>query len=94
MGVVIAPGTVIEDDVVIQHHVTLALKNGRVPVIRKGAYIGAHAIILGDVEIGDGAIIGAGTIITKSVPAKGTYINKVTILNLSEGKRYENSCNT
>jgi acetyltransferase-like isoleucine patch superfamily enzyme len=36
--------------------------------IGKNVWIGAKCIILQGVNIGDGAIIGAGTVITKSVP--------------------------
>lgn len=38
-------------------------------VIRKGASIGANATILPGIEIGEGAIIGAGSVVTKNVPA-------------------------
>ena len=96
LGVVIAPEAIIEDNVVIQHHVTLGIKEkGKGPVIHTGAYIGAYAIILGNVDVGRNAIIGAGAIITKSVPAGGKYINKGQIINLNEKElENENSCNT
>lgn len=38
-------------------------------IIRKGASIGANATILCGVEIGSYAMIGAGTVVTKTVPA-------------------------
>ncbi|MBC8509833.1 MAG: acyltransferase [Anaerolineales bacterium] len=37
-------------------------------ILRRGAYIGAGAIILQGVEIGEDAIVGAGAVVTKSVP--------------------------
>ncbi|HSD98641.1 MAG TPA: acyltransferase [Patescibacteria group bacterium] len=37
--------------------------------IGKYVWIGTHAVILPGVTIGDGAVIGAGTVVTKSVPA-------------------------
>ncbi len=37
--------------------------------VRRGASIGTGAIILAGVEIGERAIIGAGAVVTKSVPA-------------------------
>jgi len=37
-------------------------------IVRKGSWIGAGAIILPGVEIGENAIIGAGTVVNKSVP--------------------------
>jgi acetyltransferase-like isoleucine patch superfamily enzyme len=37
-------------------------------VVKKNAWIGSRAIILGNVTIGRGSIIGAGSVVTKSVP--------------------------
>ncbi|MGD9077998.1 MAG: acyltransferase [Desulfobacterales bacterium] len=37
--------------------------------IGRDCYIGAKTVVLGGSEIGDGAIIGAGSIVTKSIPA-------------------------
>jgi acetyltransferase-like isoleucine patch superfamily enzyme len=39
------------------------------PVLRKGASIGANATLLPDVEIGEGAMVAGGALVTKSVPA-------------------------
>ena len=39
------------------------------PVIRKGASIGANAVILPGVEIGEGSMIAAGAVVTKDVPS-------------------------
>ena len=39
-------------------------------VIKKGAHIGVRSIIMPGVTIGEGAIIGAGTVVTKSIPDK------------------------
>ncbi|MES2276351.1 MAG: CatB-related O-acetyltransferase [Bacteroidota bacterium] len=38
------------------------------PIIGNDVWIGSHSIIMRGVEIGDGAIIGAGAIVTKNVP--------------------------
>jgi len=37
-------------------------------ILRTGSWIGANAIILPGVEIGVGAVVGAGSVVTKSVP--------------------------
>ena len=70
----------IEDDVVFAYGVRIILHdsalNNRyaVPVrfgkviIRKGAYIGARSTILPGVEIGEGAIVGAGSLVTRDIP--------------------------
>ena len=39
------------------------------PVLRKGASIGANATILPGVEIGEGAMVAAGALVTHDVPA-------------------------
>lgn len=40
----------------------------KAPRIRKGATIGANAIILPGVEIGEGAFVSAGAVVTKDIP--------------------------
>ncbi|MBL8716546.1 MAG: N-acetyltransferase [Myxococcales bacterium] len=41
-------------------------------VIRRRANIGSGAVIMCGIEIGEGALIGAGAVVTKSVPAGAT----------------------
>lgn len=38
-------------------------------VIGRNVSIGSNATLLGDISVGDGAIIGAGSMVTKNVPA-------------------------
>jgi acetyltransferase-like isoleucine patch superfamily enzyme len=42
-------------------------------IIRTGSWIGAGVIILRGVEIGRNSVIGAGTVVTKDVPAGVVY---------------------
>lgn len=77
-GVQLWDGLTVEDDVFIGPNVTFT--NDRFPrskvfpgqfaktVVRKGASIGANATILPGLEIGSGAMVGAGSVITRSVP--------------------------
>jgi acetyltransferase-like isoleucine patch superfamily enzyme len=41
--------------------------------IQPGAYIGARATIIAPVEIGSGALIGAGSLVIKNVPSKSVF---------------------
>lgn len=52
------------------HHVP---EEGRDVTIGLGCYIGSGAIIIGKVDIGDYAVIGAGSVVTKDVPSRAFY---------------------
>ncbi len=75
-GVVIGETAVVEDNVSIMHEVTLGGtgKHGgdRHPKIRKGCLISVGAKILGNIEIGEGAKVGAGAVVLIDVPAHTT----------------------
>ena len=57
-------------------------------LVRKGASVGSGATILGNVTIGENAIIGAGSLVTKDVPpnaiAAGNPAKIIRILSLTE----------
>jgi len=74
---------IIEDQVTISHRVMIlthtdagtsplkdrSVKTSQAPVIvREGAYVGANVTILQGVEIGASSIVGAGSVVTRSVP--------------------------
>lgn len=71
-GVVIGETAVVEDDVSLLQEVTLGgtgkETGDRHPKIRRGVLIGAGAKILGNIEVGEGAKIGAGSVVLSSVP--------------------------
>ena len=77
-GVVIGETTIINDDVLIYQGVTLggvSLQKGkRHPTIRKGVVVGAGAKVLGNIEIGEYAKIGANSVVVKSVPSCSTAV--------------------
>ncbi|TPE54800.1 serine O-acetyltransferase [Maribrevibacterium harenarium] len=76
-GLVVGETCVIEDNVSILQSVTLGgtgKEHGdRHPKIRSGVLIGAGAKILGNIEVGEGAKIGAGSVVLEPV-AKHTTV--------------------
>jgi serine O-acetyltransferase len=78
MGVVIGETAEIGDDVYIYHQVTLGgttLEHGkRHPTVGNNVIIGAGAKVLGAIQIGDGARIGANAVVIAPVPAETTVV--------------------
>ncbi len=76
MGVVIGETAVVGDDCIIFHGVTLGgLKFDRVkrhPTVGNRVLIGTGAKVLGPIQIGDGARIGANAVVTKDVEPNTT----------------------
>ncbi len=73
---VVGETAIIEDDVSILHEVTLGgtgkETGDRHPIVRSGVLLGAGAKILGRVEIGAGAKVGAGSVVLADVPPHTT----------------------
>lgn len=75
-GIVIGETAVVEDNVSIMQSVTLGgtgkEAGDRHPKVRKGVLISAGAKILGNIEIGECAKVGAGSVVLKDVPPRTT----------------------
>ena len=83
-GVQLWDGVTLEDNVFVGPNVTFT--NDLFPrsknsdwklsktVVKKGASIGANATIICGVTIGEGAMIGAGSVVTKDVPAGEVWV--------------------
>lgn len=71
-GIVIGETAVVEDDVSMLHGVTLGGtgkdSGDRHPKVRHGVLIGASASVIGNIEIGEGAKVGAGSVVMIDVP--------------------------
>ena len=98
-GVFVWDGIDIEDDVFLGPNATFV--NDKYPKskkhpetfqrikIGKGASIGANATILGGITIGEYALVGAGSVVTKNVAANTmVYGNPATIKGLFENPDY------
>ncbi len=77
-GIVVGETAVIEDDVSIMQQVTLGGTGNetgdRHPKIRSGVLIGTGATVLGNIEVGRGAKVGAGSVVLSSVPPHTTVV--------------------
>lgn len=75
-GIVISQGARIGSNVTLFNGVVIGRKDtisptGRetkYPIVGDDVWIGPHAIIIGGVRIGDGAIVAGGSVVTKDVP--------------------------
>jgi serine O-acetyltransferase len=78
MGVVIGETTHIGDDCLIYKGVVLGgttlEKKKRHPTLGNRVVIGSNSTILGAITIGDGARIGSGSVVVKSVPPGATVV--------------------
>ncbi|HEU0183606.1 MAG TPA: serine O-acetyltransferase EpsC, partial [Agromyces mariniharenae] len=76
MGVVIGETSIVGDDVMLYHGVTLGGKaprhtppgTKRHPTLQDGVTVGAGAKILGDIVIGAWSAVGANAVVTKPAP--------------------------
>jgi len=77
-GVVIGETAVIEEDVSMLHAVTLGgsgvSEGQRHPTICKGVLLSVGAKVLGNIKVGEGAKIGAGSVVLDNVPARATMV--------------------
>lgn len=80
-GVVIHKNAIIGKNVTIMQQVTVGQRKGQndVPTIKDNVFIGAGAKVLGDIDVGEGARIGANAVITVDVPPNATAVgyNKI-----------------
>lgn len=77
-GLVVNPNTLIGANVVLRHNTTIGPKvvdgvNTAAPTIGDHVDVGPHVVIIGPISIGDRAVIGAGSVVTKDV-ASGSVV--------------------
>lgn len=78
MGIVIGETTVIGDDVTLYQGVVLGgtswSKGKRHPTLDDNVVVGAHAVVLGPITIGQRSKIGAGSVVIHNVPAHSSVV--------------------
>jgi serine O-acetyltransferase len=89
-GIVVGETAVIEDDVSMLHSVTLGgsgkQSGDRHPKIRRGVLLAAGCKVIGNIEVGAGAKVGAGSVVLHDVPPGVTVAGvPARIVGRSEG---------
>ena len=90
MGVVIGETSIIGDNVTLFQGVTLGgtgkEKGKRHPTLGNNIVVGTGAKVLGNINIGDGVMIGANAVVVKDVPADSTVVGVPGRIVKKEGK--------
>lgn len=63
LGIVIGAGSVIEAETHLYQNVTIGQKNGAYPTIRRGAVLFPGCVIVGDIDVGEAAVVGANAFV-------------------------------
>ena len=94
-GLVIGETAIVEKGVLLYHGVTLGGTGKDVgkrhPTVRKGALISAHAQVIGPVEIGENAKVGAAAVVVADVPSDVTVVGIPAKIVRVHGQRMSQS---
>ena len=92
-GLVIGETAIVEKGVMLYHGVTLGGTGKDVgkrhPTVREGALVSAHAQVIGPIEIGAKAKVGAGAVVVSDVPSDVTVIGIPAKIVRVHGKKDE-----
>lgn len=92
-GLVIGETAIIEKGVMLYHGVTLGGTGKDVgkrhPTVREGALVSAHAQVIGPIEIGAKAKVGAGAVVVSDVPSDVTVVGIPAKIVRVHGKKDE-----
>jgi len=90
MGVVIGSTAFVGKGTILYHGVTLGSKKiekgKRHPTVGRNVFIGNHASILGNIKIGDNAVIGAHSVVLADIPPHATVVGIPARIIKIEGK--------
>ncbi len=64
----------IGNDVYVNHLVTVGESKGKKPIIGNNVQLHAGCMVIGGITIGEHAVIGAGAVVVKDVPAHGIAV--------------------
>ena len=92
-GLVVGETDIVEKGVMLYHGVTLGGTGKDVgkrhPTVREGALVSAHAQVIGPIEIGKNAKVGAAAVVVSDVPADVTVVGVPAKVVRVHGKKDE-----
>ncbi len=97
-GLVIGETAIVEKGAMLYHGVTLGGTGKDVgkrhPTIRRGALISAHSQLIGPIEVGTNAKVGAGAVVLSDVPADVTVVGVPAKVVRVHGQKDEQAIKT
>ncbi|EMP72643.1 serine acetyltransferase [Streptococcus sobrinus DSM 20742 = ATCC 33478] len=97
-GLVIGETAIVEKGAMLYHGVTLGGTGKDVgkrhPTIRRGALISAHSQLIGPIEVGTNAKVGAGVVVLSDVPADVTVVGVPAKVVRVHGQKDEKAIKT
>lgn len=74
MGLVIHPQSIIGNNVMLSHNITLGTEKGGYPHIGDRVRLSPGTVIIGNVTIGNDSVVGANCVVIKDVPENSTAV--------------------
>lgn len=72
---------------VIGQNCTIGSRNFKEPVLEDNVKVWAHAVVLGDIVVGENSNIGAGAVVVKSVPKNSVVVPAKSSIIRMDGKK-------
>lgn len=89
--IVVNPTAIIGNNVNLSQFTTIGSNKNKAATIGDNTYIGPNVCIVEDVVIGNNVTIGAGSVVTKSIPDNATAVgNYAKVINYNNPGRYVN----
>lgn len=74
IGIVIGDGVIIKDGCTIYQNVTLGQKNHLYPKLESGCTVYPNAVVMGDIVLRSGTVVGAGAVVTRGTDSPNDVI--------------------
>lgn len=91
LGIVIHKDVIIGDDCTVAQNVTIGRNLGdrHVPILGDRVYVGAGAVIFGEIRVGDDAVVGANSVVLSDVPARAVVVGApARVIRFKDERQY------